>query len=147
MNSNAALRDYVDTVAKSYDLLGDAVIKAGERRARISKQVAAEAISAQREAFQLAGKLAAEPESFLVTSGSTLSEASAAAQKRATSFALSAYQEAVAAGAESRELAEKLAVAGTETAEVAGEVWRAWLSVNPLAEAFAKAFEGSARSA
>jgi hypothetical protein len=122
-------------------------VKANERGARVSKQVTAEILAGQREVFALSKKVAAEPEHLSSTSYAGLTEAAVAAQSRALAFAQAAYQEALSASTENKELAEKLAQSNKETAQAASELARSWATLNPLTEMFAGNVEAFMKTA
>jgi methanogenic corrinoid protein MtbC1 len=134
------IQKYYDALIEGYDLLVDAIEKANERGIKVSRQLAADVIAGQREALQLGKKLAAEP-ADLGQLYAGLLEATTAAQGRALAFTQVAYQEALASGADARELIKKLAEANRETAAAAVEVARQWTTANPFADFMKKSFE------
>jgi len=136
MNASDAAIKYLDALSTSYEVLSDAMTKAGERGFKLSKQVAAEVSVGQREAVQLAKKIAADPDQLMSSAYSGMTEAAVAAQSRAFAFAQVAYQEALGAGGETRDLTEKLTKVNRETAEAAMELSRSWVGGAPMAEMF-----------
>ncbi|WP_322818290.1 hypothetical protein [Tepidiforma sp.] len=134
------IQKYYDALIEGYDLLVDAIEKANERGIKVSRQLAADVIAGQREALQLGKKLAAEPTDLGQLYAGIL-EATTAAQGRALAFTQVAYQEALASGADARELIKKLAEANRETAAAAVEVARQWATANPFADMMKKGLE------
>ncbi len=134
------VQKYYDALIEGYDLLVEAIEKANERGIKVTRQLAADVIAGQRDALQLGKKLAAEP-GDLGQFYAALLETTTAAQGRALAFTQAAYQEALASGADARELIQKLAEANRETAAAAVEVPRQWASANPFAEVMKKSLE------
>src|SRR5205814_5057986 len=127
--------------SNSYDIIAEAATKASDRGIKVSKQLTDEVMNAQREALSFAKKVAVDPDHFMSSSYIGLTESAVTAQSRALAFAQVAYQEALAAGSETRETAEKLAKVNRETAEAAVELSRGWSSMSPIAEMFFKGME------
>lgn len=138
--STETIQKYYDALIEGYDLLVDAIEKANERGIKVSRQLAADVVAGQREALQLGKKLAAEPTDLGQLYAGIL-EATTAAQGRALAFTQVAYQEALASGADARELIKKLAEANRETAAAAVEVARQWATANPFADMMKKGLE------
>lgn len=134
------VQKYYDALIEGYDLLVDAIEKANDRGIKVTRQLAADVIAGQRDALQLGKKLAAEP-GDLGQFYAALLEATTAAQGRALAFTQVAYQEALASGADARELIQKLAEANRETAAAAVEVARQWAGANPFADVMKKSLE------
>jgi hypothetical protein len=147
MSSNEALTKYLEALNKSYEVLAEAAVKASERGARVSKQLTNEILAGQRDVFALSKKVAAEPDHFASNSYAGLTEAAVAAQSRALAFAQAAYSEALTAGTESKEFADKLAAANKETAQAANELARSWATLNPLTEIWASNVEAFMKAA
>ncbi len=133
------VQKYFDTLLQNYDLLVEALEKANERGIKVSRQFASDLIAGQREAIELGKKLATEPGDLGRLSAALL-EAATAAQGRALAFTQVAYQEAMAGGADTRELVQKLFEANRDTATAALEFARQWATANPMAEMFRKGF-------
>jgi hypothetical protein len=134
------VQKYFDSLLASYDILVDAVEKAGERGLKVSRQLTTDVIKGQREAIELGRKLASEP----TDAGSfytALLESATDAQNRALTFAQDAYQEALSAGADARETIEKLVAANQETTLAAVEAARSFAAANPWADALRRGFE------
>jgi len=140
MPTNEQARKYYDALLANYDLLTRAVVTAGERGLKVSKQFASDVAKGQRDAIELGKKLAAEPTDVGQFYASVL-EATTTAQGRALAFTQLAYQEALTAGADARETIEKLVEANRETAQAAVEVARTWAAANPMTEFVRKGFE------
>lgn len=140
MTANEQVQKYYDSLIASYDVLVDAVTKANERGIKVSKQFTTDVIQGQREALALGKKLAAEPTDFAQYYTAVL-EATTAAQGRALAFTQTAYQEALGASGEAREVVEKLVEANRETAAAAVEVARKWATANPMADIIKKGYE------
>ena len=140
MASAEPVQKYFDTLLQSYDILVDAVEKANERGAKLSRQFTSEVVKGQRDAIALGKKFATEPTDVgqLYT---TLLENTTAAQSRAMEFAQAAYQESVEAGTDAREVMTKLAEANQETAKAAVEAAKSFAAANPFTEAMQKGFE------
>ena len=139
MANNEQVQKYYDSLIASYDLLVDAVAKANDRGIKITKQFAADVTQGQREALALGKKLAAEP-SDMGQFYTAVLEATTAAQGRALTFTQSAYQEAIGASGEARDVVEKLVQANQETAKAAVEVARNWATANPVVDMMQKGF-------
>ncbi len=143
MTANESLKKYLDALGASYELLGTAASSAGDRGVKIGKQFTDELMAGQREALELAKKLAADPASASNTYVSSVTESAVSAQTRALMFAQLAYQEAVSAGSEGREFAEKIAKANQATADAAIELTKSWAAFNPMAELFVRGMESA----
>jgi hypothetical protein len=140
------IQKYFDSLLASYDILVEAVEKANERGLKVTKQFTQDVIQGQREAIELGRKFASQPadyNQFL----STLVSSATDAQGRALAFTQTAYQEAVAAGADARETVQKLVEANRETARLAVEAARTLAGSNPWAEAFTRTAESFAQAA
>jgi hypothetical protein len=74
-------------------------------------------------------------------------EATTAAQGRALSFTQTAYQEALGASGEARDVVEKLVQANQETAKAAVEVARNWATANPMVDMMQKGYAAMQPSA
>src|SRR5215211_3843817 len=107
MANNEQVQKYYDSLLASYDLLVDAVAKANDRGIKITKQFATDVAKGQREALELGKKLAGEP-SDMGQFYTAVLEATTAAQGRALTFTQTAYQEALGASGEARDVVEKL---------------------------------------
>lgn len=140
MANNEYVKKYYDSLINSYDVLVDAVAKANDRGLKISKQFATDVAKGQREALELGKKLAGEP-SDMGQFYTAVLEATTAAQGRALAFTQTAYQEALGAGGEAREVVEKLVAANQDTAKAAVEVARTWATANPMVDMVKKGFE------
>jgi hypothetical protein len=139
MANNEQVQKYYDSLLASYDLLVDAVAKANDRGIKITKQFATDVAKGQREALELGKKLAGEP-SDMGQFYTAVLEATTAAQGRALTFTQTAYQEALGASGEAREVVEKLVQANQETAKAAVEVARNWATANPMVDMMQKGF-------
>ena len=140
MASNEYVQKYYDSLIASYDVLADAVAKANERGIKVTKQFATDVAKGQREALELGKKLAGEP-SDIGQFYTAVLEATTAAQGRALAFTQTAYQEALGASGEAREVVEKLVQANQDTAKAAVEVARTWATANPMVDMVKKGFE------
>ena len=140
MATTEPVQKYFDTLLQSYDILVEAVEKANERGAKLSRQFTSEVVKGQRDAIALGKKFASEP-TDVGQFYTTLLENTTAAQGRAMEFAQAAYQEAVEAGTDARETMTKLAAANQETAKAAIEAARSFAGANPFAEVMQKGFE------
>ena len=146
MANNEQVQKYYDSLLASYDLLVDAVAKANDRGIKITKQFATDVAKGQREALELGKKLAGEP-SDMGQFYTAVLEATTAAQGRALSFTQTAYQEALGASGEARDVVEKLVQANQETAKAAVEVARNWATANPMVDMMQKGFAAMQPSA
>lgn len=140
MASNEYVQKYYDSLIASYDVLTDAIAKANDRGMKVTKQFATDVAKGQREALELGKKLAGEP-SDLGQFYTAVLEATTAAQGRALAFTQTAYQEAMGAGTEAREVVEKLVQANQDTAKAAVEVARTWATANPMVDMIKKGYE------
>lgn len=140
MAANEPVQKYYDALIASYDILTDALAKAGERGIKVTQQFATDVAKGQREALELGKKLAGEPTDMGQYYTAVL-EATTAAQGRALAFTQAAYQEALGAGGDARDTVEKLVAANKETAQAAVEVARKWTTANPMAEVMRKGME------
>ncbi len=138
--ANEQAQKYYDSLISSYDILVDAIAKANERGIKFAKEFATDVAKGQREALELGKKFAGEPTDYSQFYTAVL-EATTAAQGRALAFTQSAYQEAITAGGDAREVVEKLVEANKETAQAAIEVTRSWATANPMADMVKKGFE------
>jgi hypothetical protein len=139
MANTEQVQKYYDSLLASYDLLVDAVAKANDRGIKITKQFATDVAKGQREALELGKKLAGEP-SDMGQFYTAVLEATTAAQGRALSFTQTAYQEALGASGEARDVVEKLVQANQETAKAAVEVARNWATANPMVDMMQKGY-------
>jgi hypothetical protein len=146
MANTEQVQKYYDSLLASYDLLVDAVAKANDRGIKITKQFATDVAKGQREALELGKKLAGEP-SDMGQFYTAVLEATTAAQGRALSFTQTAYQEALGASGEARDVVEKLVQANQETAKAAVEVARNWATANPMVDMMQKGFAAMQPSA
>lgn len=140
MPANDQVQKYYDALIASYDILTDAIGKANERGLKMTKQFATDVAQGQRQALELGKKLASEPTDMGQYYTAVL-EATTAAQGRALTFTQVAYQEALGAGGDAREVVEKLVEANRETAQAAVEVARQWATANPVVDAMRKGME------
>lgn len=138
--ANDQVQKYYNSLLASYDVLVDAVAKANERGFNVTKQLASDVAKGQREAIELGKKLAAEPTDVSHFYAAVL-EATTAAQGRALAFTQAAYQDALTAGGDAREVVQKLVEANKETAQAAVEVARTWATANPVADVVKRSFE------
>ncbi len=138
--ANDQVQKYYNSLLASYDVLVDAVTRANERGFNVTKQFASDVAKGQREALELGKKLAAEPADMSHVYAAVL-EATTAAQGRALAFTQAAYQEAVTAGGDAREVVQKIVDANKETAQAAVEVARTWATANPVADVVKKSLE------
>lgn len=139
MANTEQVQKYYDSLLASYDLLVDAVAKANDRGIKITKQFATDVAKGQREALELGKKLAGEP-SDMGQFYTAVLEATTAAQGRALTFTQTAYQEALGASGEARDVVEKLVQANQETAKAAVEVARNWATANPMVDMMQKGY-------
>jgi hypothetical protein len=140
------VQKYFDSLLSSYDILVDAVEKANDRGLKVSKAFAADVVKGQREAIELGRTFAAQPTDYSTFYNALLSS-STEAQGRALAFTQTAYQEAIAAGADAREVVTKLVEANRETAKLAMDAARSFAGSNPWADAMQKASETFAQTA
>jgi hypothetical protein len=140
MAANEPVQKYYDALIASYDILTDALAKAGERGIKVTQQFATDVAKGQREALELGKKLAGEP-TDLGQYYTAVLEATTAAQGRALAFTQAAYQEALGVGGDARDTVEKLVAANKETAQAAVEVARKWTAANPMADVIRKGME------
>lgn len=138
--ANDQVQKYYNSLLASYDVLVDAVTKANERGFNVTKQFASDVAKGQREAIELGKKLAAEPADMSHVYAAVL-EATTSAQGRALAFTQAAYQEAVTASGDAREVVQKLVDVNKETAQAAVEVARTWATANPVVDVVKKGFE------
>ncbi|MCC7087594.1 MAG: hypothetical protein M9925_08395 [Chloroflexi bacterium] len=138
--ANDQVQKYYNSLLASYDVLVDAVTRANERGFNVTKQFASDVAKGQREAIELGKKLAAEPADLSHVYAAVL-EATTAAQGRALAFTQAAYQDALTAGGDARELVQKLVEVNKETAQAAVEVARTWATANPVVDVMKKSFE------
>ena len=140
MANSEQVQKYYDSLLASYDLLVDAVAKANDRGIKVTKQFANDVVQGQRDALALGKKLAGEP-SDMGQFYTAVLEATTAVQGRALSFTQTAYQEALGASGEARDIVEKLVQANQETAKAAVEVARKWAAGNPMVDIMKKGYE------
>ena len=96
MAQNQATEQYFEALLASYDALTTAIEQANERGIGLSRQLLADVTSAQRDALNLARKVAANPND-MASAYSAIMESAVAAQSQALEYTKSAYEEAVAA--------------------------------------------------
>ena len=142
-----ALQKYLDALAKGYEVLAEASTTANERGHRVSQRLSSDISAAQREALEFAKRLANDPEHYMSTAYSGMTEAAIAAQGRAFAFAQIAYQEGLSASNETRSHVERLAEANKNAAEAASELARGWASLNPLSDMFFRAMDEAGKAA
>lgn len=140
MAANEPVQKYYDALIASYDILTDALAKAGDRGITVTRQFVTDVAKGQREALELGRKLTAEPGEVGKYYTAVL-EATTSAQGRALAFAQVAYEEALGASTEARATVEKLVEANRETAQAAVEVARNWATLNPMANMMRKGME------
>lgn len=140
--ANEQAQKYYDSLISSYDILVDAISKANERGIKVAKELATDVAKGQREALELGKKLAGEPTDYAQFYTAVL-EATTAAQGRALAFTQSAYQEALNASGDARDVVQKLVEANRETAQAAVEVAKNWAAANPMADMMKKGFEAT----
>ena len=140
MSSTDKSEAYFEALIKSYDALALAIEKVSERGGDISKQFRSDLAARQREAIDLARKVAAEPANVAVAY-SAIMEATVSAQSQALEFSQAAYKQTAAADSEAREAVEVLLSASRTAAEAALELSRDWQSSNPWADMFRKNME------
>ncbi|WP_322796911.1 hypothetical protein [Tepidiforma sp.] len=140
MAATESLQKYYDTLIANYDILVEALEKASAHNLNVARQFASDVVAGQRQALELGKKLAAQPADLPAISAA-LFEATTAAQGRALSFAQAALQEALASGADTRELIQRLLEANREFAANSAELARQWMTLNPFAEMLKKGFE------
>lgn len=138
--ANEQAQKYYDSLIASYDILVDAIGKANERGIKVAKELASDVAKGQREALELGKKLAGEPTDYAQFYTAVL-EATTAAQGRALAFTQSAYQEALNASGDARDVVQKLVEANKETAQAAVEVAKNWAAANPMADVMKQGFE------
>ena len=138
--ANEQAQKYYDSLIASYDILVDAIAKANERGIKVAKDLASDVAKGQREALELGKKLAGEPTDYAQFYTAVL-EATTAAQGRALAFTQTAYQEALSASSDARDVVQKLVEANKETAQAAVEVAKTWATANPMADMIQKGFE------
>lgn len=141
MAASEPVQKYFDALLTSYDIMTDAVTKAGDRGLKVSQQLAADVVRGQREAIELGKKLATNDAPDAGQFYSAVLEATTAAQSRALAFTQAAYQEALGSGTDARETIEKLVKANSATAKAAMDATKAWSASNPLADVFRKNME------
>ena len=139
MAQNEPVQKYFDALLASYDLMVDSIEKANDRGAKVSKQFTSDIVKGQREAIELGKKLAGEP-AEVGQFYTALLEMTTAAQGRAMNFVQAAYQEALGAGTDARETAQKLVDANRVTAEAALEAARSFAGSNPFADMLQQGF-------
>ncbi|MEP6871376.1 MAG: hypothetical protein ABI939_05940 [Anaerolineaceae bacterium] len=140
MAANQTVQKYYDALIASYDILTDAIASGNERGMKVTRQFATDVAKGQREALELGKKLAGEP-TDLGQFYSAVLEATTAAQGRALTFTQAAYQEALGAGTEAREVISKLVEANKETSQAAIAAARSFATTNPMADIVRRGFE------
>lgn len=138
--ANEQAQKYFDTLIANYDIFVDAIEKANERGIKVAKELASDVVKGQREALELGKKFAGEPTDYAQYYTAVL-EATTAAQGRALAFTQNAYQEALAASTDAREVVQQLVEANKATAQAAIEVAKNWAAANPMADMVKKGFE------
>lgn len=138
--ANEQAQKYFDTLIANYDIFVDAIEKANERGIKVAKELASDVVKGQREALELGKKFAGEPTDYAQYYTAVL-EATTAAQGRALAFTQNAYQEALAASTDAREVVQQLMEANKATAQAAVEVAKSWAAANPMADMMKKGFE------
>lgn len=139
MAQNEPVQKYFDAILKSYDLMVESIEKANDRGMKVSKQFTSDIVKGQREAIELGKKLAGEP-AEVGQFYTALLEVTTSAQGRAMEFVQAAYQEALGAGTDARETAQKLVDANRATAEAAMEAARSFAGANPFSEMLQQGF-------
>ncbi len=147
MPASESLQQYISALSHSYDELAAAVSSASDRGVKLSKQFTEEVVAAQKEAFKLAGKIAADPDHLLTASTAALTEAAVTGQTRAFAFAQMVYQEAVSGGTEARTFSEGFAKANQATSDAALELGKSWAAFTPTADFWVKGMEASMKAA
>ena len=140
MAANEQVQKYYDALIASYDILTDAIARGNDRGMKVTRQFATDVAKGQREALELGKKLAGEP-TDLGQFYTAVLEATTAAQGRALTFTQAAYQEALGAGTEAREVIEKLVEANKETTQAAVAAARSFATANPMADIVRRGFE------
>lgn len=140
MANNDQVQKYYDALIESYDILTDAIAKANERGLKISKQFATDVAQGQRQALELGRKLGAEP-TDLGQFYTAVLEATTSAQGRALAFTQAAYQEAMGASTDTREIIQKLVEVNREASQAAVSAMQTWTTANPFAETFKRTME------
>jgi hypothetical protein len=140
MATNDQVQKYYDALIESYDILTDAIARANERGLKISKQFATDVAKGQREALELGRKLGAEP-TDLGQFYTAVLEATTSAQGRALAFTQAAYQEAMGASTDTREIIQKLVEVNREASQAAVSAMQTWTTANPFAETFKRTME------
>jgi len=138
--ANEQAQKYFDTLIANYDIFVDAIEKANERGMKVAKELATDVVKGQREALELGKKFAGEPTDYAQYYTAVL-EATTAAQGRALAFTQSAYQEALNASTDARDVVQKLVEANKATAQAAVDVAKSWAAANPMADMMKKGFE------
>ena len=138
--ANEQAQKYFDTLIANYDIFVDAIEKANERGMKVAKELATDVVKGQREALELGKKFAGEPTDYAQYYTAVL-EATTAAQGRALAFTQNAYQEALNASSDARDVVAKLVEANKATAQAAVEVAKSWAAANPMADMMKKGFE------
>ncbi|MEP7215937.1 MAG: hypothetical protein ABI782_06755 [Anaerolineaceae bacterium] len=140
MAANETVQKYYDALIASYDILTDAIASGNERGMKVTRQFATDVAKGQREALELGKKLAGEP-TDLGQFYTAVLEATTAAQGRALTFTQAAYQEALGAGTEAREVIGKLVEANKETSQAAIAAARSFATANPVSDIVRRGFE------
>ena len=130
---------YYDALLASYDVMVEAISKAGDRGLTVSKQLANDIVKGQRDVIELGKKLSDPSDASQVYS--IMIEATTAAQGRALAFTQVAYQAALSGGTEARETIQKLVEANKEATQAAVELAKKFATSNPYAEAWRKGLE------
>lgn len=128
---------YFQALIASYDALAKAMEQANERGITLSRQLLTDVKAAQRQALELAQRVAANP-SDMASAYSAVMETVVTAQSQALDFTQTAYREALAASGEAREALDALLAASRAAAEAALALSRDWQNSNPWSELMQK---------
>ena len=140
MTDKAQTDKYFEALVASYEALTHAIEQANEPGLNISRQLLTDVTTAQRQALDLARRVAENP-SDVVATYSAVMESAVAAQSQALDFTQSAYKEALAASSEAREALDSMLGASRTAAEAALALAREWQASNPWADLFQKGME------
>lgn len=131
---------YFDALIQSCDIINEAFQKSSERSLKVSRQIADDLLTGQREALELGKELAADPSN--VSRGyEALTTAAGSAQGRSLSLAKLAYEEAIAVGGDTRSAMERLIEANRTVATSAVELTRSWATENPVSGLWSQSLE------
>ena len=133
MANTAQTEQFFDAVLGQYDTALKAIEKAQQRGLKLSQDLLTATAKRQRETIELARKVAAEPTNY-AGAYSAIMEASVAAQSQALELSQTAYQEALDASAEVREVLEALVDASRGLAEAGFGLMNQWSGGSPLAD-------------